>query len=154
MFFRFNFPVDLPATQYLILLDVYHFKHSQLHDCHTQVLKIDSCHQSYHLINRGEGSSRGRDPCSLRQYRGAVRVSRHWLFVLFFFSVEVNSGEVCHWCFILSFLLFCIWFCIHFSNSLQYSFILFVLYVWLNFDITIFVQTAFEILSCSVPNAR
>lgn len=138
---------------------MYHSKHQQLHYFHTQALKIDFCHQPYHLIKWGFLLKGGFSPLqSLLRKRSTVWALRHRLFVLFFFfSVEINLGRVCHWwvytCFILSFFAF-LYMVLHSFFKFTSVFIYFVLYVWLNFDITIFVQTAIEILPCSVPNAR
>ena len=64
IFFPLLFPIDLPAIHEFICLDMHHFKHGMLHYCHTQVLKVGFCHQSYHLMKRGEGLT-PRERCSL-----------------------------------------------------------------------------------------
>lgn len=74
---------------------MHHFKPEMFHYCHTQVLKIDFCHQSYHLIKKGEGVSlKGGflTHCPTREAQsGLLGIGR--LFCSFFFLLRSTWGK-------------------------------------------------------------
>lgn len=75
----------------------------------------------------------GKVPYSLLQRRGTVQANRHWLFFLVFCILCWDQlGERYHWwlytCFILSLLLFCIWF-LHSFLKFTSIFIYFICFV-------------------------